>query len=70
MENVLFSAATADPPFLPAAAARDLFWENERFSGGIEDPPLLAILRCFSGDILANPRFAFGFSSDIEHTPE
>jgi hypothetical protein len=44
------------PPLRPACEAKSLSRENERRSDGTLLPPLLAISRCLSGDMDANPR--------------
>jgi hypothetical protein len=54
--NVRFSAGTFAPPFVPAAEATSLRFENVRFSAGTAAPPSLAISRRRSGSIAAKPR--------------
>jgi hypothetical protein len=60
-EKERFEGWTALPPFCPALAARAALCAKLRFSAGTLLPPLLAISRCFSGLIEANPRLLFGF---------
>src|SRR5215211_5307060 len=45
------------PPLRPALEAKWRSRENDRLSDGTLFPPLLAISRCFSGLMDANPRF-------------
>lgn len=62
-ENVRLAGSTDWPPLRPAFVASSGFWKKLRFSRGTLFPPLLAISRCFSGLMLANPRLAFLVSS-------
>lgn len=61
--KVLFSAGTFAPPFVPAAEATSLRFENVRFDAGTAAPPSLAISLRRSGSIAAKP--LLGFSSAL-----
>jgi hypothetical protein len=58
----------ASPPLRPASDASSFCFENALFSAGTPLPPLLAISRCRSGEIDANPRFNFGRFEDASAT--
>ena len=63
--GAVLSLASAEPPLRPASFARFLFTENDLFSAGTDDPPLIAIARRFSGDMAAKPRRDFGFVAGV-----
>src|SRR6185312_17173814 len=56
-EKLRFEPGTLCPPLRPASAASRRFCEKLRFSSGTALPPMLAIWRCRSAFIEANPRF-------------